>query len=59
MNANAETNKDLWVALKGGANNFGIVTRFDLAVFEQGPLWGGKIFYFQPGFAGQIDTKPF
>lgn len=50
MSANAETHKDLWVALKGGGNNFGIVTRFDLRVFEQGQLWGVKIFYFQPSF---------
>jgi hypothetical protein len=26
-------------------NNFGVVTRFDLEVFEQGPLWGGVIIY--------------
>jgi FAD/FMN-containing dehydrogenase len=38
VQANAETNKDLWVALKGGGCNFGIVTRFDLRVFEQGPM---------------------
>ncbi|KAJ2986360.1 hypothetical protein NUW58_g5067 [Xylaria curta] len=54
VNANAEANRDLWVALKGGANNFGIVTRFDLRVFPQGQLWGGKVFYFQPSFSGQI-----
>ncbi|KAI0114416.1 hypothetical protein GGR51DRAFT_443933 [Nemania sp. FL0031] len=54
VNANADTNKDLWVALKGGANNFGIVTRFDLRVFPQGQLWGGKVFYFEPSFSGQI-----
>ncbi|KAI0006958.1 FAD-binding domain-containing protein [Xylariaceae sp. FL0662B] len=54
VNANADTNRDLWVALKGGgANNFGIVTRFDLSVFEQGQLWGGKVFYFQPAFLGK------
>ncbi|OTB00881.1 hypothetical protein M426DRAFT_75490 [Hypoxylon sp. CI-4A] len=54
VNANAEANRDLWIALKGGGSNFGIVTRFDLRVFEQGPLWGGKVFYFQPSFSSQI-----
>lgn len=56
VNANAETNSDLWVALKGGGNSFGIVTRFDLRVFEQGQLWGGKVFYFQPSFSTQIQS---
>ncbi|KAI1120564.1 hypothetical protein F5Y10DRAFT_258109 [Nemania abortiva] len=56
VNANADTNRDLWVALKGGANNFGIVTRFDLQVFPQGQLWGGKVFYFQDSFSGQIQS---
>ncbi|KAI1503598.1 FAD-binding domain-containing protein [Biscogniauxia marginata] len=56
VNANRETNRDLWIALKGGGSNFGIVTRFDLSVFEQGQLWGGKLFYFQPSFSGQIQS---
>lgn len=30
VNANADENSDLWKALKGGALNFGIVSRFDL-----------------------------
>jgi len=30
INANQTTNADLWRALKGGSNNFGIVTRFDM-----------------------------
>ncbi|KAI1735654.1 FAD-binding domain-containing protein [Xylaria scruposa] len=30
INANQTANSDLWQALKGGSNNFGIVTRFDL-----------------------------
>ncbi|MCJ1475409.1 hypothetical protein MMC13_004071 [Lambiella insularis] len=33
----------LFRALKGGTNNFGIVTRFDLKTFAQGKLWGGFI----------------
>ncbi|KAI1751032.1 putative oxidoreductase [Xylaria castorea] len=45
VNANAEENSDLHWALKGGSNNFGIVTRVDLAAFEQGPFWGGALAY--------------
>jgi FAD/FMN-containing dehydrogenase len=30
INANQTANADLWRALKGGSNNFGIVTRFDM-----------------------------
>ena len=56
VNANAESNKDLWIALKGTGSNFGIVTRFDLEVFEQGQMWGGKLFYFAPSFAGQVQS---
>lgn len=45
VNANAEENSDLFAALKGGSNNFGIVTRFDLKTFSLGQYWGGQIFY--------------
>jgi hypothetical protein len=40
-NVNYESQPDLYWALRGGAGNFGIVTRFDLEAFEQGPVWGG------------------
>ncbi|KAL8950866.1 MAG: hypothetical protein Q9222_003120 [Ikaeria aurantiellina] len=43
--ANARTNNDLFHALKGGSNNFGVVTRFDIPTFKQGQMWGGAIFY--------------
>ena len=33
--------------LKGGGNNFGIVTAMDLKTFEGGPLWGGNVVYSQ------------
>lgn len=45
VNANCEENSDLWYALKGGSNNFGVVTRFDFQTFAQGDLWGGAIIY--------------
>lgn len=38
VNANAHENPDLWFALKGGSNNFGVVTRFDLRTFKQGKI---------------------
>ncbi|KAG8529862.1 uncharacterized protein KY384_005343 [Bacidia gigantensis] len=43
VNANAKSYPDLFKALKGGSNNFGIVTRFDMKVFKQGKFWGGFI----------------
>ncbi|KAL2278266.1 hypothetical protein FJTKL_14539 [Diaporthe vaccinii] len=45
VQANAAENPDLWKALKGGGNNFGIVTRFDLRTYPQQPCWGGVVFY--------------
>ena len=45
INANHYTYSDLFRALKGGSNNFGIVTRFDLKTFPQAKLWGGFIIY--------------
>ncbi|KAK5993998.1 FAD-dependent monooxygenase sdcF [Cladobotryum mycophilum] len=32
---------DLFRVLKGGGNNFGIVTRFTMRTFPSGPIWGG------------------
>lgn len=43
--ASASSNDDLWLALKGGSNNFGIITRFDLATFPQGLMWGGLVLF--------------
>ncbi|KAJ8122588.1 hypothetical protein ONZ43_g1256 [Nemania bipapillata] len=44
ISANAKSNSDLFSALKGGNNNFGIVTRIDLDTFEQGLLWAGTVY---------------
>lgn len=43
VNANATHNSDLWMALKGGGGNFGVVTRFDFATFPQPSLWAAGI----------------
>lgn len=45
VNANKNENSDLWKALRGGGNNFGIVTAITLQTFEQGPFWGGQTFH--------------
>lgn len=39
------TYPDLYFALRGGGNNFGIVTRLDLVTFPQGDLWAGSYTY--------------
>jgi hypothetical protein len=43
VSATATSNPDLWLALKGGSNNFGIVTRFDLKTFAQKGILGGVV----------------
>ncbi|EMR69151.1 putative fad binding domain protein [Eutypa lata UCREL1] len=40
-NANAESNSDLFWALKGAGNNFGIVTSFTLSAYPLPQVWGG------------------
>lgn len=35
----------LGAALRGGSNNFGVVTRVDLDAFEQGQIWGGVVYH--------------
>lgn len=34
---------DLYKTLRGGGNNFGIVTSFNLQTFEQGKIWAGFV----------------
>ncbi|KFY18267.1 hypothetical protein V492_00033 [Pseudogymnoascus sp. VKM F-4246] len=48
---------DLYFALRGGGNNFGIVTRFDLNTFPQGKLWGGaQTFLYTPETAAGLNN---
>ncbi|TVY20641.1 Bifunctional solanapyrone synthase [Lachnellula arida] len=43
VNVNESEHSDLWLALKGGSSNFGIVTRFDIATFPQDVFYGGVV----------------
>jgi len=43
VTASAKSNPDLWRALRGGSNNFGVVTAFTMRTFQQAPFWGGII----------------
>ena len=45
VEVNQQSFPDLYFALRGGGNNFGIVTRFDLETFPQGQMWGGMTYY--------------
>lgn len=45
VNASPHTHPELFYALRGGGNNFGIVTHMDLASFDQGEMWGGETLY--------------
>jgi len=43
VNVTAVSNPDLSFALRGGYNNYGIVTRFTLQAFAQDQVWGGLL----------------
>ncbi|KAL8776197.1 MAG: hypothetical protein Q9203_006507 [Teloschistes exilis] len=45
LQVNNKTYPDLFWALKGGSNNYGIVTRYDLKTVDQGEVFGGTIVY--------------
>jgi FAD/FMN-containing dehydrogenase len=46
VNANIRENPDIFQALKGGSNNFGIITRFGLKTFVLGKYFGGFNYYY-------------
>ncbi|KAF1833324.1 FAD-binding domain-containing protein [Decorospora gaudefroyi] len=68
VRASQTAHSDLFTVLKGGNNNFGIVTRFTFDTFEYDEMWGGLVIYpnsttsdhFQAlvNFANNIDNDP-
>ncbi|TDL27762.1 FAD-binding domain-containing protein [Rickenella mellea] len=51
----ATSNPDLFFGLRGGFNNFGIVTKFTFQTFPQGQVWGGLI-TFTEGVLPQVNN---
>jgi FAD/FMN-containing dehydrogenase len=45
VTADTNNHEDLFRALKGGMNNFGIVTNFKMRTFKCGDVWAGLTFY--------------
>ncbi|RWA09625.1 hypothetical protein EKO27_g5487 [Xylaria grammica] len=56
VDANAKDHPDLWGALRGDGNNFGVVTCFDLRTFKQGALYRGSVYYFSPSFSSEVQA---
>jgi hypothetical protein len=44
-NVTSDNYPDLFKALKGGSNNFGVVVGFEMYAVRQDPFWGGSVYY--------------
>ena len=56
IDANINTNSDLFQVLKGGSSNVGIVVRYDMYTFEAADLWGGIVSYPFNTSSQQVDA---
>lgn len=56
VEASAESNSDLFWALKGGNNNFGVVTHMKLRTLEANGVFGGLMTYPQESVGQLMDT---
>lgn len=56
VNANLSSNTNLFIALKGGQNNFGVVTRWDIETIPKGEFWGGSVDYNYSTYAEQLEA---
>jgi hypothetical protein len=54
VHASAYSHPELFKALRGGTNNFGIVTRVKYQTFPLQKIWGGNTYYDMSTYAAQI-----
>ncbi|KAL1597171.1 hypothetical protein SLS60_008753 [Paraconiothyrium brasiliense] len=56
ITASPTSHADLYWSLRGGGNNFGIVTRFNLQMIPQGLMWGGSRLHTEAQSPAVIDA---
>ncbi|KAH7349080.1 hypothetical protein BKA66DRAFT_516624 [Pyrenochaeta sp. MPI-SDFR-AT-0127] len=57
LQANAKENTDLFWALKGGSNNFGVATRYDLQTYPNSKMYGGMVTWPEDAAQAYLDAQ--
>ena len=58
MEATATDNSDVFWPLKGGSNNFGIVTRFDMETLDVTDIYGGDTLHNTANYPAFLNAIP-
>ncbi|PCH35416.1 FAD dependent oxidoreductase [Wolfiporia cocos MD-104 SS10] len=56
INVTESSYPDLYFGLRGGYNNYGIVTTFTLRTYPQGQVWGGQLIFLGTDVVDQVNT---